>query len=292
MKKIIFACCLIATTSSLFAQVDSLQILNEIFQKRIDSIENALSYEHGSIDLMNGVATIHIPSGYKFLNSEQSEYVLSEIWGNPPSESLGMLFPEDVSPISDNFTFAVEVTYSNDGYIEDSDAEDIDYDELLESMQNDTELANKDREELGYENIELIGWASEPFYDKQNKKLHWAKELKFGSYEVNTLNYNIRVLGREGYLNLNAIGDMDVLPQIQTDIDYILNSVEFNEGYAYNDFDSSVDKVAAYGIGGLIAGKMLAKAGMFAGLLKFWKVIVIGAVGLFGAFKKRIFGGK
>ena len=292
MKKVLFICCFIATTILTAQEVDSLNIDVEAIQKRIDSIENSFNYEYGEIDLMNGVATIHIPSGYKYLNSEQSEYVLSEIWGNPPSECLGMLFPEEISPLSDNFTYAVEITYSGDGYIEDSDAEDIDYDDLLEEMQDDTKEANTERIKLGYDKIELIGWASPPFYDKESKKLHWAKELKFGNYEVNTLNYNIRVLGREGYLNLNAIGDMPALPQLQNDINYILESVEFNEGYTYNDFDESVDNVAAYGIGGLIAGKMLAKAGVFAGLLKFWKVIVIAVVGVFGAFKKRIFGSK
>jgi uncharacterized membrane-anchored protein len=34
--------------------------------------------------------------------------------------------------------------------------------------------------------------------------------------------------------------------------------------------------VAAWTVGGLVAGKVLAKVGFFAGLLKFWKVIAIG----------------
>lgn len=79
---------------------------------------------------------------------------------------------------------------------------------------------------------------------------------------------------------------------IQADLNNILASIEFNDGHAYKDFDSSMDKVAAYGIGGLIAGKILAKAGFFALILKFWKVIAIAVAGLFAAFKKRIFGSK
>jgi uncharacterized membrane-anchored protein len=138
----------------------------------------------------------------------------------------------------------------------------------------------------------LIGWASEPYYDQANKKLHWAKELKFGESEVNTLNYNIRILGRKGYLNMNAIGDMDALPDFQRDIDKILASVEFNEGQRYSDFNPDIDEVAAIGIGGLIAGKVLAKAGFFAMLLKFWKVIAVGAVAAFSMLRKKIFGSK
>lgn len=85
---------------------------------------------------------------------------------------------------------------------------------------------------------------------------------------------------------------MPALPKLQNDINYILESVEFNKGYTYNDFDESVDNLAACGIGVLIAGKILAKAGIFKGLLKFWKVIVIAVVEVFGNFKKQIFGNK
>ncbi|MGB0930939.1 MAG: DUF2167 domain-containing protein [Chitinophagales bacterium] len=204
---------------------------------------------------------------------------------------MGMLLPEETSPISDNFTYAIDVHYSDEGYIEDDDAKDLDYDDLLEEMQGDAQAANDQRRELGYPTVELVGWAAPPYYDEANKKLHWAKEIAFEGEEGNTLNYNIRILGRGGYLNLNAIGEMQVLPKVQNDIGNILTSVNFNSGHQYSDFDPSMDKVAAYGIGGLIAGKVLAKAGFFALLLKFWKVIAIGVVAFF-AFIKRIFSGK
>lgn len=218
--------------------------------------------------------------------------MLSDLWGNPPSEVLGLLFPKDTHPISENFTYAVEVTYSEEGYIEDEDAKDINYDELLEEMQEDTSAANEERKKQGYPTMDLVGWASAPFYDANSNKLHWAKELKFEGEAVNTLNYNIRVLGRKGFLNLNAIGTINVLPTFKKDVNEILNSVTFTEGNTYADFDPSFDKVAAYGIGGLIAGKLLAKAGFLAVILKFWKVIALGAVGLFSVFKKKILGRK
>jgi uncharacterized membrane-anchored protein len=262
------------------------------YQRVIDSINSSFKYQYGKISLENGIAEIDIPKGYKFLNAEQSKYVLSDLWGNPPSEVLGLLFPEEISPISDDFTYAVEITYSNEGYIDDEDAKDLDYDDLLEEMQDDTNAANPERKKLGYPEIDLVGWASKPFYDDKNKKLHWAKELSFEGEELNTLNYNIRVLGRKGYLNLNAIGTINVLPKFNNDVDEILNSVHFTVGNKYSDFNPDIDEVAAYGIGGLIAGKLLAKAGFFALLLKFWKFIAIGVVGLFSVFKKRIFGSK
>lgn len=272
-------------------EVDTLAII-DAYNHYVDSVENTFHYQYGEIVLGDGLATMQIPKGYKYLGPEQSKTVLSDLWGNPPSESLGMLFLENTSPLSENMTYAVEITYEEDGFVDDDDAEDIDYDDLLEEIQGDSKSMNEERAKLGYEPIEMIGWASTPYYDSETKKLHWAKELKFGEAEVNTLNYNIRVLGRKGYLVLNAIGDINVLPEFEKDKENIIACVEFNDGYRYSDFNPKMDKVAAYGIGGLVAGKLLAKAGFFAIILKFWKVVAVGAVGLFASLRKKIFRGE
>lgn len=263
----------------------------------MDSVTQTLNFETGVVQLQDDLATLTVPNGYKYLNGKDSEMVLTDLWGNPPSEeaSLGMLFPEDSDP-SDFDGYAINITYSEEGYIDDSDAKDIDYDDLLSTMQEDARIGSEQRIEMGYEPIEMVGWASAPFYDEVNKKLHWAKELKFGDSPDNTLNYNIRVLGRKGYLNLNVIGEMQVFPDVQANIEQILPSVAFNEGNRYADFNPDLDQVAAYGIGGLIAGKVLAKAGILAKigivLAKFWKVIIFGLIGFGASIKKFFFGTK
>ena len=257
----------------------------------ISELEASFNYQTGTMDLLDKLARLHVPEGYKFLDAEQSQYVLTELWGNPPDEqTLGMLFPENTSPISEDFTYAIEISYVEDGYITDEDATALDYEGLLDEMRKDIREANEKRQSLGYTAVELEGWAAAPYYDQENKKLHWAKELSFAGDTEHTLNYNIRILGRKGFLMLNIIGDMSVLPQVQNDKDKILASVDFQDGYKYSDFNPRIDKVAAYGIGGLIAGKMLVKAGLFAGLLKFWKLIIAGIAGLLIFLKKKILG--
>lgn len=163
---------------------------------------------------------------------------------------------------------------------------------MLEQLQQETVESNVWRAENGYESIELLGWAAQPHYDAQGKKLHWAKELRFGDSDINTLNYNIRVLGRKGVLVLNFIANMDQLPEIQENVPAVLAMTEFNGGSRYADFDPDIDQVAAYGIGALIAGKLAAKAGLFATILlllkKFWLVPVL----LFGWLTKRLTGKK
>lgn len=174
-----------------------------------DSINTSFEYQYGEVNIGNGLATLTVPEGFKYLNPESSSYVLTELWGNPESATLGLLFPEETDPMGFDVGYAVDISFQEDGYIEDDDAEDIDYDDLLEEMQEDTKMASEQRVQMGYEKVELLGWANEPFYDSEHKKLHWAKELLFDEMEESALNYDVRVLGRRGYISMNAIGTME-----------------------------------------------------------------------------------
>lgn len=275
MKKslLTFLTALFVTFSS-HAQVDTLLQMKQY----IDSIHATLKYQHGTIKLKNGVADLKVPAGFKYLDAEQSEYVLTKLWGNPTSNSsLGMIFPETMGPLSDN-SWGFNIMYDEVGYVEDDDAEDIDYDELLTEMQKETDEESAERTKEGYEAIKLVGWAAKPYYDKDKHILHWAKELQFGEDNA-TLNYNVRVLGRKGVLILNAIGSMQEFKEVNQNIAKVTDIVQFNEGSKYSDFDPDVDEVAAYTIGGLVAGKVLAKVGFFALIAKFGKVIVLAIVG-------------
>jgi uncharacterized membrane-anchored protein len=63
----------------------------------------------------------------------------------------------------------------------------------------------------------------------------------------------------------------------------VLSFTEFNQGHRYADFSDSTDKIAAYGVGALIAGGLASKLGLFAKLgvllLAFKKYIILAVVG-------------
>jgi uncharacterized membrane-anchored protein len=262
----------------------------ETNQIKVDSIENSFHYEYGTINLENGVGKFTIPKGFKYLSPKQAERVLVDLWGNPRSNNLtlGLILPEKTGVLSRN-GYVFNIQYEEMGYVKDDDADDINYDDLLIEMKKESVEINKLRNKDGFESITVIGWAAEPYYDKDKKILYWAKELKFGNNEVNTLNYNIRILGRKGVLVLNAIATTKELPLVQNDISKVLNIFQFNDGYKYEEFDSSIDEVAAWTIGGLVAGKVLAKVGLFAVIAKFGKLIFLAILGFFGTIRKKIF---
>lgn len=250
-----------------------------------------ISAQDGEVSLPAANVTLQIPEAYMFLDAQSARVVLEDAWGNPPDESvLGMLMAADSSPLDDDAWGAV-FTYVEDGYVSDEDAANIDFNDLLQDMKSDTAAASEAQVAQGYSSVELLGWAAQPYYDQANKKLHWAKEMQFGDMDSKTLNYNIRTLGRKGYLMINFIAGMNQFEMINNNIDTVLAMAEFNEGSTYFDFDPGVDKVAAYGIGALVAGKVLAKTGLIAAaiifLKKFGVFLVLGAGALIGrVFKK------
>lgn len=261
-----------------------------LYQAYLDSVAQTIDYRTDTVLLGDNLAILQVPVGFKYVNPADAEMILTDIWGNPPSSepSLGMLFPLE-GGLNDLGGYGINITYADEGHVADDDAKDIDYDELLESLIEDTAAESEYREEQGYGTVRMVGWGSPPFYDEATKKLHWAMELNFDEMETNTLNYSIRVLGREGYLVLNAIGEMELLPEIKENINGILAGVEFEPGQRYTDYRPGVDRLAAYGIGGLIAGKVLLKTGLLASigifLLKAWKLVALAVVGLFAGIR-------
>ena len=285
MKKILLSLALLTTVNIARSQK------SEDLTTLIDSIESSLQYQHGEIKFDNGIGTLQVPTGFRYLDSEQATYVIKELWGNPEGAgTLGMIVPENTGLLADN-AWAFIVTYEEMGYVKDDDADDIDYDELLEEMQADMAAENEERTQAGYEPITVVGWAAKPFYDNDKKVLHWAKELKFGESELNTLNYNVRVLGRKGVVVLNAVASITELSEVEKSITPVLSSFTYSDGNTYADFNPDIDEVAAWTIGGLVAGKVLAKVGVLAFLLKYIKLIGIGiaalATGLWKWYKRK-----
>ncbi|MBS1595828.1 MAG: DUF2167 domain-containing protein [Bacteroidetes bacterium] len=257
---------------------------------QIDTLKYQTS---GKVDI-GSVASVDIPKGFKYLDGKQAAFVLHDLWGNPPQESLGMLIPEGYSPYLPG-CWVVDMTYEEDGHVKDDDAKDIKYDELLKQMQEQIKESNPERVKMGSRAIELTGWAEQPSYDASTHKLYWAKKIKAVDDSLETLNYNIRILGRKGVLVLNAIGDLDQLNEIKANNSTLLQATNFTKGNTYEEFNSSIDKVAAYGIAGLIAGGILAKTGLLAKvgivLLKLIKPIIVG-IGAIGAWIARKFKGR
>jgi len=258
---------------------------------------NSLKYQQGEIKIKDGLATLNVPTNFNYLDAKGAETVLVELWHNPPAQAknvLGLLMPAGMTP-ADEGCWVVTIEYADEGYVKDGDASKINYDDLLKKMQAATRENNKARTDKGYPAIDLVGWAAPPRYDAATHKLYWARDLRFEGEQADTLNYDIRILGRHGVLVLRAVSSMDQLAEIQKQTPQILGMVDFNQGNRYADFDPKADKVAAYGIAALVAGGVAAKLGLFKLIWVFIiaaKKFIIIAVVAIGAWFRKIFKGR
>lgn len=260
----------------------------------VQAFMQSLDKRTGTIVVGDDLATLTVPESFYYLGPEDAERVLVDVWGNPPGQgqdTLGMLFPAAYTPF-DMESWAVTIDYAEEGHVDDSDAAGIDYGDLLGDMREGIRDANPERVKAGYEPIELVGWAEPPHYDTASRKLYWAKELRFGESPETTLNYEIRALGRKGVLAMTFVAATSQLEEINANRESVLAMAEFNPGQRYEDFDSNLDEVAAYGIGALVAGKVAAKAGLFAAglvLLKKFGIFILLGLGAFARKLKSLF---
>ncbi|SDC33147.1 Uncharacterized membrane-anchored protein [Massilia sp. PDC64] len=254
-------------------------------QKQVASMQP----QQGHVTLPGSIATLDLPPNFRYLTPQDTDRLLVA-WGNPPgAQTLGMIVPADVDLLS-NESWGVVVTYDKDGHVKDDDADGIDYAKLLKEMQEGSAAANAERKKQGYPGMQLAGWAEPPHYDKAAHKLYWAKDLLNEDSGHHGLNYNIRVLGREGVLVLNAVADMGQLGQIRGEMQKVTAFTNFTAGNRYADFNEKTDKVAEYGIAALVAGGVAAKLGLFAKLaallLAFKKLLVVAVAAIGSAIWK------
>jgi uncharacterized membrane-anchored protein len=233
---------------------------------------------------------LQLPAGYVFLGMPDADRFLKKNGSFDNEGVLGVVLSQDVKQ-----SWAVILDYQEAGYVKDD--ETLDADELLKALRQGTEEGNKERTAHGFPALSVGNWSEPPRYDRASHRLVWA--LPATSANGTTINYNTRVLGRRGYVSLNLLSSADLIAAVKSTAATLLAATSFKTGARYEDFDKKHDKVAEYGLMGLILGgagiAAVAKVGFLAklgGLLLAAKKIVIGFFLLIGAGIKKIFGGK
>jgi uncharacterized membrane-anchored protein len=233
--------------------------------------------EQGALDL---------PEGFGFVPKDAAA-TLMQLMGNTVDDRfIGLVFP-----LQEQQNYFVSLDYEASGHIEDDEAAEWDADALLQSLKDGTEAANAERRRLGFEELTVTRWVEPPSYDVGVHRLVWSAEavVKERPDPDPTINYNTYVLGREGYFAANLITTASTVGDDRRTAAQLLSAVSFNDGRQYQDFDSSTDKIAAYGLTALIGGVAAKKLGLIAVItafvVKFAKVIFVGLLGVGAAVR-------
>lgn len=295
MKKILFTLTsLLIVASSTYTPVyaesaTTSETENTQLLQKMDAVQKSI--KKGNITLPNGMAELKLNENMRYIPPQSAETMLVDFWGNPAgsgSNTQGMLLPRGVDVTSPE-SWGVVITYEEDGHIADDEATKINYDDLLKEIQGSIKEATQQE---NAPQVELVGWADKPYYDQSSHKMYWAKEIKFNNEPENTLNYNVRILGRKGVLVLNAVSEMKNIEKIKTSMRDVIGFTDFTSGNKYSDFNPTSDKVAEYGLTALILGGVgiASKTGLFAKLLvlllAFKKILIFGVLAIGGGVYK------
>ncbi|MEO6740793.1 MAG: DUF2167 domain-containing protein [Chthoniobacteraceae bacterium] len=265
------------------------------FQKAMKAI-GELQYQSGEVSLAGGKVKITLPPEFQYLDPANARKVLVDIFGNPPQSGStdGMIVPKGINFLRGGGWEAI-LKWKDEGYVKDDDFAKIDFNDMLGDLKKSYKAGSDERVKSGYGKMELAAWAQQPHYDRATHKLYYAKLFDVEGPEQQ-LNYDIRVLGRSGHLELSIMSSKSGMQDIEKQAPAILGMVDFTDGNRYADYKPGTDKVAAYGIAGLIAGGVLAKAGFFklawVFAAKFIKLIIVGAIALFAGIKRLVTGSK
>ena len=241
-------------------------------------------------ELGGKTAKITFGEPYVFCGAQDAIAIMRSMGNLADETTVGFLAPKE-----DDWFLLFE--YNEEGYIKNADQEDLDAEAILENVRIGTEKANEYRKEQGYSPLNIVGWHTRPQYDSATNNLVWAiiAESEEQGQMSQVINYNMRLLGREGYMSVCLVADPAQLDLIKPDADELIRGFEFQKGKKYSEYVQG-DKVAKYGLAALVAGGAGATAvkfGLLSFLAKGWKIIVIGVVGVFAALKnqiKRLFG--
>lgn len=257
------------------------------------SAEQKLNYvEPGTKVEMEGKFSFTVPENMVYLNKEDTIKMEQQTGDIPTNDEIG-----SVLPIEENQDWALFMEYVDSGHISDDEQNEIDADALLQSYKDGTEEANKQRKPE--EQFHVVGWNVKPAYNAATHELEYSMLLETESKEK-FLNYKLQILTRTGHVSFILVTDQANLEKDKATLrTSILKNFVVKEGNRYTDFDAKTDKVAEYGLTGLILGGLglaaAKKLGFLALILAFAKkgwILIVVAIGAIGGLVKKLLGKK
>jgi uncharacterized membrane-anchored protein len=236
---------------------------------------------------LQDIAEVKVPAGFRLADPKGTRALL-EALGNPTSgRELGLLAPTSM-------VWFVVFKFDDSGYIKDDDKDKLDADAMLKSIREGNEYGNERRKKMGMPPMTITGWEQPPKYNPETHNLEWA--IRGESEGSPVVNYNTRLLGRKGVMEVKLVVDPEKLSATMPAYTALLKDYDFKQGERYAEFRQG-DKIAKYGLAALVTGGAAAvalKTGLFTYLLLFlkkaWKLVAVGVAAVVAFFKRLITG--
>lgn len=202
-------------------------------------------------------ATMWLPKGRVFLPLETARKLAQEAGLEWRPGVQGM-----VAPAGGKLEWLAPVELVDDGHVETGAPETLQPEKLLAAFQASLPEVNAQRARAGQPPVALDGWLTPPAL---NDKRHLS-----GCVNISTQNdqngldkfFNCEswALGRLGAIKIGLADGAEGAAHLKDEAAALADTIIFDRGKAYEDFDAAVDKVAAYAAGDLLTRDVTAKA--------------------------------
>ena len=234
-------------------------------------------------------AEIHIIGSEIFLDNFSDINQFSYwAWGTPADKNTVLYIKGD--------GYNIFVEYFDNGFVKIDDWKQVKSKDLMDEMQRIAKSNEPYLKSQGLAYTTNIKWIYKPTFDEKSKLVFYSYEVSWSDGNKTMENRSI-ALGRRGHIDnsyvVNINKDTNLLDTAEFSKEFG-ESVIFGDGSKHSDYKSG-DKIAAVGLGGLVAGslgvKALAKAGAFAKFLpllaKFWWILLAPFLLLFSFAGKK-----
>ena len=253
--------------------------------KAREELLKQLGAQHSGVGQIGSRAEIEVPAGYTFFPPHGTQQLL-KMWGNlVGGDEEGLIMHEDKG-------WSVVFEFDDVGYVKDDEKSELDAAKMLKQMQDVEPALNEARKEAGLPAQHTVGFAMPPAYNERTHNLEWAIRFRVDGEQGEFLNYHTKLLGRNGVMTATLMVEPSELQAVLPDYQKALAGYKFKGGETYAEYRKG-DKVATYGLIGLVAGGAAlaaGKAGLFSKLgvlvAKGGKVLIFGAVAMFSGIAK------
>lgn len=227
-----------------------------------------------------GMASVNVPAGYLFVEKKDVKKFQDVIHNITSGSECGIV-------ISDTGSRFAVFSYIPSGHILDDEKGNLNPNEIMATLKRNTDKSNVERKNRGWGEMTLIGWEVTPHYDQLTNNLEWG--IRGVSEGETVINYNIRLLGREGLMTVVCVDNPENFKQSLYEFRKIVSNFGFKTGEKYAEYRQG-DKLAQYGLSALIVGGAAAvavKSGIGKWLGKIIGFGVLAAVGYIVSLFKR-----
>ena len=177
----------------------------------------------------------------------------------------------------------IYVEHEGGGYVSIDDWKNVDANAMIKELNDNAKKIAQDRKAKNISYATNLSWVHKPQLDRQKNMVYYAYKVEWSDDDLSLESLSL-VLGRKGYTTVTFVTTYDEnisLAATSKKNKDKASTFIYDEGEMYSNFKTG-DKVAAVGIGALLAATLGVKAlkpGLLIGLMlllkKFWFILLL-----------------